>query len=316
MEELRGAIMLDLSRNLKAMGFKVSDPELSGLVCFDVMARREDERYFLKILYNVDTIRKDTAIELLTLAKVTDSSCMVIGERSGAGKLEDGLVYFRHSIPIMSAKTFVDYVGGEKPYVFSGPGGYYVSVDGEEMRRVREQKGYSIGYVSGKIGTSRRSVSLYESGSAATVEVFLKIQELMGVDLRKTIDFRSLIENISLEDVENEIEDDLLKAIFEKVVESGYTMNILRKSPFDALAGRSHETLIMGLLDLMGRDYERASAMRNIADILEDDLIVVSRRRTERTQISGCPVVNVTEFMEYCDKGELETLVDRKKRGL
>ena len=315
-EEPRGTIISELSRNLRARGFKVSDPELSGLVSFDLMARREDERYFLKVLYNVDTIRRDAAVELLTLARMTDSACVVVGERSGAGRLEDGIVYYRHSIPIMSLMTFVDYVDGERPYVFSGPGGYYVSINGTEMRRTRQNRGFSIGYVSGKIGTSRRSVSLYESGSAATVEVFMKIQALLESDIKKSIDFREEIMGMDVYPSESEAEDELLRTVSGRITEAGYTVNIMHKSPFDALARHSRETLIMGLLDLIGKDYKRASAMRNISDILENDLIILARSRTERTQISGCPVVNIPEFLDFCDRGDLEALLERKKRGL
>jgi putative transcriptional regulator len=315
-DESRGRIVTEVFRNLKIRGFRVSDPDLTGSICFDMMARRDNEKYFLKVLYNVDTIRKDAASELITLAKVTGSAAVVIGERTGAGKLEHGLVYYRHTIPIMSPETFVDYVDGEKPYVFSGPGGFYVSLDGEKMRSAREEEGFSIGYVSGKIGTSRRSISLYESGTAATVEVFLRLCDLLERDLRRSIDLLNVVRSIEPPHMLNSIDDTLLRTISNKIVGSGYTMNIMRKSPFDAMAGNGTETLIMGLLELIGRDYERASAMRNIADILEDDLLVVSRNHTEKTQISGCPVVNVKELVDYCDRGELGSLVERKKRGL
>ena len=42
-----------------------------------------------------------------------------------------------------------------------------------------------VAHVLNCIGLSRRSISLYESGNAATVDVFLKLEEILRTDFRK-----------------------------------------------------------------------------------------------------------------------------------
>ncbi|WP_162509590.1 hypothetical protein [Thermogymnomonas acidicola] len=60
-------------------------------MAFDIVARREDERYILKILFNIDTFRASSAIELIRVSKITESVPVVLGgERTGNGPLERG----------------------------------------------------------------------------------------------------------------------------------------------------------------------------------------------------------------------------------
>ena len=73
---------------LKKNGFIVSEPDLYGLVTFDLICRREDERYILKILYNVNTFSKIGVVPLIKMSALTNSKAIIIGEKAGNSKLE------------------------------------------------------------------------------------------------------------------------------------------------------------------------------------------------------------------------------------
>ncbi len=303
-----------LRDRLEARGFKVSDPELDGFVSFDLIARRESERFILKVLQNVDTFKSINAGEIIRLARITSSVAIVIGHRGGSGSLQRGVVYYRHHVPILSLKTFIDYVDGDAPYVYSGPGGFYVPIDGEAMRSAREEMGYSIGFVSNRIGTSRRSISLYESGNAATVDIFLKLEDLLMRDIRRSLDMLSVPAEVPADNV-HEFANSFIEEVFNIMIRGGYDFQSVKRSPFDAIAFERLETLMLvGLFEDMSSRTERAVAIRNVSEIFENIPLIISRTNTDKEHIGGCPVVNLSELRNAQGKKDILQILVKKNR--
>lgn len=315
MEDNRKVIIRRLFELLSEREFKVSNPDLGGLVSFDLIAKRDDEKYIIKVLHNVDTFRKITAIEMIRISKVTSAASLVIGDRAGTGPLERGVVYYRHRIPIVSLDTFIDYIDGEKPYVYSGPGGFYVSIDGGTMHKIREERGLSIGYVSNKIGTSRRSISLYESGSAATIDIFLKLERLLSEDIRRALDLLEISVLMDMpEEEEPPVDDPFIGEVFSIMIRNGYDFHSMKKSPFDAIANDAPETLfLVGLFESDKSQPDKAIAIRNISDIFGNDPLIISKINTNRELIAGCPVVNLSDLRKAAIKDDLIRLIERRK---
>ncbi|MGC8506342.1 MAG: transcriptional regulator [Thermoplasmata archaeon] len=316
MEDHRRAILVRLSAMFIENGFKVSDPFLQGLVTFDLLARRDREKFVIKILYNIDTLRSDNSMELLAISKFMDSSPVVVGERSSGGLLEDDLVYFRHGVPIMSEETLRDYVEGQKPFIFSGPGGYYVSIDGKKMREIMDQRGYSIGYISSKVGISRRSVSLYENGSAATIDIFFKLEKLLSGEIRREIDVSEYAARYSPPAENLPEQDDFRAAILTLMKSAGYDITLLKKTAFDAMALDAVKSLVfMGFLDMLENASNKIQIIKKVSEFMEDEALLVSRKIMDRNNIMGCPVTNINELRSFCERGELVELIERKKNA-
>lgn len=313
-EDLRKTMIKTLHNQLESKGFRVSDPELDGFVSFDLMARRDTDRFVVKVLQNVDTFKSLNAQEILRLARITSSLAVVVGERAGNGELQRGVVYYRHHVPILSVRTFFDYVEGDVPFVYSGPGGFYVPIDGEALRLAREELGYSIGYVSNRIGTSRRSISLYENGSAATVDVFLKLEELLMEDIRKHMDMLHTYDEAVIEHI-NEFSNSFIEEVFNIMMRGGYDFHSIKRSPFDAIAYETLESLLMvGLFQDLSSRTKRAVAIRNVSEIFDNIPLVISRKNTDKEQIGGCPVVTLSELKKANDAGDLVRILVKKSR--
>lgn len=294
-----------LHDRLTSKGFKVSDPELDGFVSFDLIARRESERFVLKVLQNVDTFKSVNAMEIIRLSNITSSVAVVIGERAGNGDLQHGVVYYRHHVPILSFRTFMDYIEGDTPYVYSGPGGFYVPIDGEALRKAREEVGYSIGFVSNRVGISRRSISLYETGSAATVDVFLKLENLLMKDIRKRVDMLNVATEI-MEEKGQAFANSFIEEVFNIMMKGGYDFHSMKRSPFDAIAYETLESLMLvGLFEDMSSRTERAAAIRNVSEIFENIPLVISKTNTDKEQIGGCHVVSLSKLRNAQDKRDL-----------
>src|SRR3989304_1669875 len=97
---------------------------------------------------------------------------LVVGERSGTGPLEDGVIYSRFGVPILARQTFVEFLeDGVPPFVFSAPGGLYVRLDTEALRRAREERQISLGTLADVAGVSRRTIQMYPEGVAAAGDI-------------------------------------------------------------------------------------------------------------------------------------------------
>lgn len=314
MEENRRIFIRRLCDVLGRKGFMTSDPDLGGLISFELIARRDDEKYIIKILHNVDTFRDSNAMEMVRLSKVTGAAAVVIGERAGNGLLEDGVVYYRHHIPIMSPVTFVDYVDGKYPNVFSGPGGFYIPINGPLMHSIRARLGYSIGFVSNKVGTSRRSISLYEGGSASTIDVYTKLEILLGQDISSSIDILKVMSDIDLPEEEPEELNLFLKEVIENIVKTGYDFYTMRKAPFDAIANREMDNMfLIGLFESLNEKIGRALAIRNVSEIFQNEPLIITRAESTKDNVAKCPVVSLSELKKASSPDELEIIIERKK---
>ncbi len=311
-EEFKRFLLKELSARLSAAGFVFTEPEGEATVIFDLAARRDSEGFVIKILYNVDTIRDDNSKELIHICHALQAAAVVIGKRASNGDLENDIVYFRHNIPTMTYETFISYLEGERPFVYSAHGGFYVSIEGDTLKMLREKKRYSIGYLSHAVGISRRSISLYESGSAATYEVYARLQEFFEKDIRKTIDLMNCIVNLDSPESEEKLLNPFSSLVSRIMLDMGFDMFTFRRTPFDAVAtDRLEDQIIMGLTDEL-RTYANARSIADLSRVFEKYSMVVSRANTDKSSIGGCPVINYRDIQRVPGKEELVDLIRRK----
>lgn len=314
MEDRRTAIVKHIFDILVREGFRVSDPTLGGSPSFDIIAKRENLKLVLKILQNIDTLRNSSASEMIRISKLTYATPLVIGEKAGGGPLERGVVYYRHKVPILSPDSFCDYIEGEEPFISSGPGGYYASINGRRLQEKRVQMGFSIGYLSKKIGTSRRSISLYESGSAVTIDIFLKLEEVLDEDLGKPINLSEVSRFLEMPIEESVLESEFVQEVLNLMVGQGLDLHPVRKSPFDAIMNAPVEEFsLIGLLETLSNKINRIIAMRNISEIFENEAFIISKMNTEKRLLEGCPVIKLSELRKMEDSEDLKLLIEKRK---
>src|SRR5436309_587246 len=78
----RDRVLEETRRGLAKTGFFLSRPHGERGLCFDFVARRDDTLVIVKVLQNVDALNKETAHELLEVARILEASPLVVGERS------------------------------------------------------------------------------------------------------------------------------------------------------------------------------------------------------------------------------------------
>ena len=185
----RDRVLEETRRGLAKTGFFLSRPHGERGLCFDLVARRDDTLLIVKVLQNVDALNKETARELKVIARTLEGSPLIVGERSSTASLEDGVIYSRFGVPILSRRTLVDFLEeGVPPFLYSAPGGLYVRLDTDALRRHREEGQLSLGTLADVAGVSRRTIQMYLEGMSATMEVAMRLEEFMSDSLVLPVD--------------------------------------------------------------------------------------------------------------------------------
>ncbi len=313
-EDYRLNTIKEITRIFLENDFLVSDFYSESSFAFDIIAKNDDEIYIIKVVYNIDTLKTDVTREIQRFTMSMDIMAIVIGAKSGAGELEDGVLYFRHKMPIMNIRTFRDYMKGIKPSMYSGPGGYYVPIDGERMQVARLTKGYSIGYISSRIGLSRRSVSLYESGSSTTIEVFSKLTEILRENISKPMDLKQISSEWGeINDDNGTVNKKFFMNAFSALAGVGLVMKFFNRFPFDAVAtSEDMNVYLTGLSEFPDQVMNNIQMLRSICNVMGRSPLIISTVSSERDFISGCPVVSIKEILE----SGLTSSIERKTRRM
>jgi len=184
----RTALIENITAMLEDADFLVSDRCAVRPKSFDVAARRDEDLVLLKILGNVDALDAETGAEMRRLGEYLQATPMVIGIRTRDEELKPGVVYFRHGVPVINPDTGYDLFVEGCPAHLRGPGGLYVSLDGDLLADEREERGWSLGRLATELGVSRRTVSKYEDGMNASIEVAIQLEDLFNEPFSSPVD--------------------------------------------------------------------------------------------------------------------------------
>lgn len=312
----REELIKRLRNTLAKSGFYVSDPHDVRSIAFDIVARRDKQLLIIKALTNIDSLSADDAEQLRVLANALGGSPMVIGLHSGSGKLEDGILYSRFGIPIMSLRTFDEHMlEGVPPFVYAAPGGLYVRLDGELLRRIRAERNISLGTLAEVAGVSRKAIQMYESGMGAMVEIAAKIEEFLNEPIVVPLDPFSYSTEIARALKSFDEFTGLNRDVFEMLRELGYSVVPTVRCPFDALAKDEDFLMLTGIGETPAMVERKARIVGNISRVTEKKSVIFVQQRTTVEQIEGTPLIAKDELRRADDADDvIELILQREKR--
>lgn len=304
----------DLIENVRDIlakaGFYVSRTLVMRRISFDVVARRDKILLIIKVLGNIDSFSKENAEELKVLAEALEASPLVIGERSGSGDMEEGIVYSRFGIPIVSIDTLSDFVlEGIPPFIFAAPGGLYVKLDSELLRKLREEKNISLGTLAEVAGVSRRTIQMYESGMGATIDVATRIEEYLNELLVVPLDPFIYNSRTGQHLVDLNKLDVFGQEVFGILDRLGYSIVPTVKCPFEALTSHDRTLILTGLGKDESRLVEKAHTVADISKITERKSMIFIERVRNRCSIGGTPLIGRDELKKMDESDKLFDLV-------
>jgi putative transcriptional regulator len=301
---------------LKGAGFDISRRCISRPSCFDFVVRRRTQLAFIKVHENIGNISMGDALELQTLSKHFSAASILVCARTRHKPMEDDTIYSRYGVYAVTPLTLEDItVRGKNPLVDATPGGYYVMLDSEKIKRERQSRGLSAGKLAEMTGISRRTLYGYEKGMArASVGAAYNLEYVLGLPLAQEIDLFRL---------RHEQDKGLLAAAkrfmnmhhcLRSVERKLYKFNIfvahVRRAPFDFIA-RSHKkgiSIIGGVCDGKERNLEqRIEEIVSVGKVINAQPVLIAEK--ERTDNNNITFIGRDQLERINDADELFDLL-------
>lgn len=310
----REQLILRVREDLAKCGFFLTEPHNLRSVSFDVIARRDNQLLILKILSNIDSLSQGDADDLRVLASALGASPMIVGLHSSASELDDGILYTRFGLPILSERSFETLMlEGVPPLVYAAPGGLYVRIDGETVRSAREARSISLGTLAEAAGVSRKAIQMYETGMGAMVEIAARIEEFLDEPIVVPLDPFDFTTEMAASLRKLEVMDDANIEIFDMLREIGYMVLPTRRCPFDAFA-REEELLLTGIGGEERLVERKARVVGNLSRVTEKKSVIIVRRESRVKAIDGTPLVSEDELRRADHSEDLMKLIVRRER--
>jgi putative transcriptional regulator len=303
---------------LERSGFYVADAHGVRPSSFDLAARRDSTLILLKVLKNIDAFDAEEARRLGELARLFPATAIVVGQTSGAAELDEGVVYTRYGVPIITEATLGLYLEkGLPPFLYASPGGTFARIDGERLHDLRTDRGLSLGTLAAIAGVSRRAIQLYEDGAGAEITVIERIEQYLGEPVVRPAD---LFGPTRREAPDEEAEPDAPRvssgdpwrdAVLSQLDGMGLEITLTTRAPFDAL-GRTPDILLAAIGSLRTA-LHRAEVLNGLAHVAEGHAVFVVREPVSRSSIDGLPILTSTELRRHRDADELLEEIEERE---
>lgn len=274
--------------------------------CFDIAAKK-DNLLFLKVLQNVDSFMEQSSRSLKIISQNLDASALLIGERTNAERLKNGIVYERFEIPTVSIETFFQIIT-EKifPRIYRDRGGLYVEIDSEGLRAARERKNLSQRQLADAVGISKKAIYQHESNQ---LRMILKIAE----KIEKVVGKKIIKETNPLEKgfaVRSESPSTILeKSISSELKRKGFSVSHVRSAPFDIFA-RAGTLIVSGIEENKRKLQRHAPTLEKFVSLVHKPGVAITENISDADV--EIPVVKRKELKEMEAK-DLIRIAKRKK---
>lgn len=303
---------------LAKAGFYLSERHNERGISFDIIARKDEHLLIISIMLNADSSRTHDARELKILADALNGTPFFISLIGGRKSLERGVIYSRRGIPLISMETLEDlFLEGVPPYVFSAPGGFYVSIDSELLRESRTKSQISLRKMAEIAGVSRKAIQKYEDGMGVNLEVAMKMEEYLGEELIMPLNLLEYDPGMECDPSEgleglNEIE----RFIFDSLQGMGYRVVPTSHSPFEAVTSKEEVVLLSGIGNEDGELLQKkARIVSNLTQITEKESVIFLQKRYTRLNLEGIPLIEKDELREMGSSRDVLEMLRERKAG-
>jgi len=309
----RSALVGNVTAMLEDAGFTVSDRCAIRPKSFDIAARRGDDVVLLKVLANIDAFDGYTGAEMRRLGEYLDATPMVVGLRTRNEDLKPGVVYFRHGVPVLSPDTTMDlFIEEVPPLIYAAPGGLYVNIDGDLLEDARSDREWSLGKLANELGVSRRTVSKYEDGMNASVDVAAELEEMFDTPLASPVSVLDGAEEVrddteDPDEPEADPDDAHLIAVLTRV---GFEVHPTMRAPFEAVSEdeNADKKVLTGHSEFNRTAEKRARIMSSVGHVTRTrSVYVVDRARQD--SVEDTALIERDEIERIDDAEELENLI-------
>ncbi|WP_119815535.1 transcriptional regulator [Halalkaliarchaeum desulfuricum] len=315
----RMALVENVVAMLEDAGFLVSDRCAVRPKSFDLAARRGEDLLLLKVLGNVDALDAGTGEEMRRLGEYLEATPILLGLRTRNEELKPGVVYFRHGVPVIHPDTAYDlFVEEVPPLIYAAPGGLYVSIDGDVLSDEREQRGWSLGKLAKELGVSRRTVSKYEDGMNASIEVAAELEDLFDRPFSNPVDVLEGAEEVrdaepTPDAPDADPDDHHVVAVLSR---AGFTVHPTERAPFKAVGedvAEQRMRVLTGHSEFTKSAEKRARLMSSIGRVTRTQSVYFTESDARKESVDGTALVSCEELAGMDDPDEIREVI--RERG-
>ena len=310
----RTELLSNIREFLGSAGFSVSDPYAIRLPGFDLVARRDETLLIIKVLSNIDGLSEDVGNEMRTLAYLLKATPLLIGEKNGVSTLEDDVVYFRFGIQTVTLLTLKNHLLEEVPVrAYAAPGGLYVNLDPEKIRKLRQEKNISLGTFARNVHVSRRTVQMYEDGMSARIDIANRIEDMFEQSVTTPIDLLKPLmvetERLPLFQKEQKNMKEFQREVFSLLQNVGYKIIPMDRCPFEALSKEKEKILLTCVQEYNKKLIEKAQFLSSISKIMEKHAVVFTNKDVSKKNVEGTAIIVRKELKKIRDPEDVFTLI-------
>jgi putative transcriptional regulator len=270
---------------LKEAGFNVSEKCFSRPSCFDFAARKNETLILIKVQLDIDNFSPSDSAELKAISECVSAISLLVGEKTREKPLEDDTVYSRYDVSVVNPKTFENILIHKiYPLIHAGPGGYYVKIHSEAIKKRRQELDLSVGEMAKMVGISRRTLYGYERGMAkASVTAAYNIIYTLGVPVAKPVDVFEKPINLRKCFLTTKFaiaKNKLLQKIFNKFAR--YRITTVKRAPFDFVIAVPEEKMriIGGVADNGEQELNRrVDEILSVSRVVKAHPILITEER-------------------------------------
>ena len=309
----RTELLSQVRETLTNVGFYVSELYSMRPIGFDLVARRDNSLLIIKVLTNIDAMSENVANELRTLSVLLKGCPILIGEKTGLRKLEEDVVYDRCGIQTINSQTLKNHLLDGMPLeVYAAPGGLYVSLNTEKIKNLRKEQNLSIGSFARELKVSRKTIQMYEDGMNATIEVAIRIEDVLGSDITAPIDLLKKPLNIKTfkpASTETKCFREFQKEIFSILQKVGYKVIPMERAPFQAVSQDKKKILLTCVDRYDKKLVKKAQVVNSISKITEKHAVIIPDKNVSKTNIKGTPLIIKRELKKARDPEDIINLI-------
>jgi len=306
---MRETILLKAAAMLKERGFNVESFAHSN-ACFDLVAKRLDMTLVLKVFNNIDALREEHAAELRKIAAVFNATVLVIGEKSKAFTLKNGILYERLGLTALSLSSLQGLLDEHFPSVKYFKGKNIVELDSERLKSKRKNLGLTLQQLADKIDSTVESIHRYEKGANASLSTAEKLEDVLEVNLVKKI---NLFEEQKKARPGKELfEEDIEDKALGKVHDLGVKVAVFKHAPFKGFT-QPKESVLIGRADAKHELERKAADLSKTKRAFQGKPVIITRQ-LRYTHIEEIPIVAEEELDSLSKFKDLMKLIRERER--
>ena len=310
-QEIIGSIMRFASRG----GYTTICADENLSYTFDLILRNDEHIIVIKVMNNVGLLTEEASRSVIAISRFLGAHPLIVGVSNRDERIEDGVVYSRYSLPIISPQTLVSYLKeGEEPTVRAGPGGFYVEIDADKLKRIREQRSLSLGEIASAIGTTRRTVLMYQSGMSASIDIALKMEEFLGEEIMEYVSF---LWDVRREEFKAGFKKmrEFERMVNEEITRKGFDIYPIRRSIVNFLMEDSESSYLGGIEEEMSRVERKIEYLSELTQMSNKDGILIVRKEVEKPERYKIPIISYSELENIHDKDELKGVIKERRNS-